>query len=119
MLQIITIRRHVPELALSSQSWGECDGVVEDPVQRLALEKYCRSTAVNSSSQSNSLVSNIVALAAVEHVLLNVVAGGEQVAACRIGRGVLAIGTSDTLGNSGLRHEDSGERSEELLEGHC
>ena len=60
-----------------------------------------------------------VARATIIQVGLHVIADGVQGAARRVGRGVLAIGTSDTLGDSGLRHEGSGERSEELLEGHC
>ena len=51
--------------------------------------------------QTECLVGNVVALAAVKHVLLDVVANGEELAARRISGGVLAVGASDALGERG------------------
>lgn len=62
---------------------------------------------------------NVVALATLEHVLLDVVADGEQVAARCVDSGVLAVGAGDALGDRGMCHKGGGESCQELLEGHC
>ena len=50
-------------------------------------------------SQTERLVGNIIALAAVEHVGLDVVANGEQGAACGVRRGVHPVGAGNSPGN--------------------
>ena len=50
-------------------------------------------------SQTERLVSNVVALAAVEHVGLDVVANGEQGAACGVRCSVYPVGAGNTSGN--------------------
>ena len=69
-----------PKQPLCRESGRESDGVVEGQAQRL--------------------VDVLSALAAVEQVLLDVVADGEESAASCIRRGVDTVGTSDTAGQS-------------------
>ena len=68
----------VPELDAGGDGGRDTDGVVE--------------------GQTKGLVDLLTALAAVEQVLLDVVANGEESAAGRVGRGVHAVGASDPAG---------------------
>ena len=52
-------------------------------------------------SQAQSLVSLVVALTPVEEVLVQVVPNCKETTAGRVGRGVLAVGASDALGERG------------------
>lgn len=65
----------VPELATGLHGGRETDGVVE--------------------GDAEGLVRVLAALGTVEEVLLDVVADGEERAARRVGRGVLAVGAGD------------------------
>ena len=68
----------VPELAASGDGGRDTDGVVE--------------------GQTKGLVDLLTALAAVEEVLLDVVAHSKERAAGGVGRGVHAVGASDPAG---------------------
>ena len=72
-------RKCVPELAASGDGGRDTDGVVE--------------------GQTKGLVDLLTALAAVEEVLLNVVANSEQRTARGVRRRVHAIGASDPTGD--------------------
>ena len=71
-------RQHLPEYALFHVGNGDTDGVVE--------------------GQTKGLVDLLTALAAVEEVLLNVVANSEERTTCGVRRRVHAIGASDPTG---------------------
>ena len=72
--------RHLRELATSGGRRRERDGVVEGETERLV---------------------RLLRALVVEQVRDDVVADREEGAARRVGRGVLAVGAGDTLGNSG------------------
>ena len=70
--------RHLPEHTAGSVGLGDTNGIVE--------------------GQTKGLVDLLAALAAVEQVLLDVVANGEQSAASGVGRGVHTVRASDPTG---------------------
>ena len=63
----------IPELALGLQSGGDGDGVVE--------------------GETEGLVGLVVTLGTAKHILVQVIANGEQGAAGSVRRGILAVGT--------------------------
>ena len=76
----------VPELAASGDGGRDTDGVVE--------------------GQTKGLVDLLTTLAAVEQVLLDVVANGEQSTAGGVGRSVHAVGASDPAGERTYFYRD-------------
>lgn len=69
---------NLPELAARGDGRRDADGVVE--------------------GQTEGLVDLLATLAAIEQVLLDVVADSEELAARRVGSGVHAVGAGDTAG---------------------
>ena len=70
--------QHLPEHAAGGGGHGNADGVVE--------------------GQTEGLVDILAAFAAVEQVLLDVIADGEQIAARGVGRRVHAVGACHSAG---------------------
>lgn len=74
-----------------------------------------------SNSQTESFVSDVVALAALKHVLLDVIADVEQLAAGRVSNDVTASGARNAFDNrtlSDAEQQGESEGGDELLEGH-
>jgi hypothetical protein len=61
----------IPELALGLESWGDSDGVMEDPENSLSATTHSTSR-MKECSQTERFMSLGVALAAVEQVLLDI-----------------------------------------------